>query len=129
MADKPKVMLIITQDTKSEEARFIRAEIESVGCDVVLMDPSVRKSLGGAEISPEAIAEAGGTTIEDFGRDTGVVLEDGDYETVAGYLIARLGRIAALGDAVDLPEGRLEVTGVLGTRITTVRFEPAVPSA
>jgi uncharacterized protein (UPF0261 family) len=65
MAGKPKVMLIITQDTKGEEARFIRAEIEAAGCDVVLMDPSVRRSIGGAEISPEAIAEAGGSTIED----------------------------------------------------------------
>ena len=64
MAGRPKVMLIITQDTKAEEARFIRAEIEAAGCDVVHMDPSIRRTLGGAEISPEAIAQAGGSTIE-----------------------------------------------------------------
>jgi uncharacterized protein (UPF0261 family) len=64
MALRPKVMLIITQDTKSEEARFIRAEIESAGCDVVHMDPSIRRTVGGAEISPQQIAEAGGSTIE-----------------------------------------------------------------
>lgn len=64
MAVKPKVMLIITQDTKGEEARFIRAELESAGVDVVHLDPSVRRTVGGAEISPEQIAEAGGSTIE-----------------------------------------------------------------
>lgn len=64
MAGRPKVMLIITQDTKAEEARFIRAQIERAGCDVIHMDPSIRRTLGGAEIAPEAIAEAGGATIE-----------------------------------------------------------------
>jgi uncharacterized protein (UPF0261 family) len=61
---KPKVLLIVTQDTKKDEARFLRKELDGAGCKVVLLDPSVRKSVGGAEISPEKIAEAAGTTIE-----------------------------------------------------------------
>lgn len=60
----PSVLLIITQDTKEAEARFIRAELEKRGCGVVHLDASVRRTLGGAEIAPEAVARAAGSTIE-----------------------------------------------------------------
>ena len=60
----PSVLLIVTQDTKQEEARFARQALESAGVCVVHLDPSVRKSVGGAEISPEMVADAAGTTIE-----------------------------------------------------------------
>ena len=61
----PSVMLIVTQDTKEEEARFVRATLEAAGVRVVHLDPSVRRSVGGAEISPEDVAAAAGTTIEE----------------------------------------------------------------
>jgi hypothetical protein len=32
MDNKPSVLLIITQDTKEEEARFARAALEAAGC-------------------------------------------------------------------------------------------------
>ncbi|MDP3892373.1 transporter associated domain-containing protein, partial [Nocardioides sp.] len=64
----------------------------------------------------------GGTTLEGFAEATGLELEEGGYETVAGYVIARLGRIAEVGDAVDIDGGRLEVTAIAGTRITAVAF-------
>ncbi len=66
MADttKPSVMLIVTQDTKEEEARFVRATLEAAGVRVVHLDPSVRRTVGGAEISPEDVAAAAGMTIE-----------------------------------------------------------------
>jgi uncharacterized protein (UPF0261 family) len=58
------VLLVITQDTKEEEARFIRAVLEEAGVAVAHLDPSVRRTVGGAEISPEAVAAAAGETIE-----------------------------------------------------------------
>jgi uncharacterized protein (UPF0261 family) len=61
---RPKVLLVATQDTKEEEARFLRRHLEDYGCDVVHLDASVRRTVGGAEISPEQIAEAAGQTIE-----------------------------------------------------------------
>ncbi|MDP3893882.1 hemolysin family protein [Nocardioides sp.] len=64
----------------------------------------------------------GGTTLEGFAEATGLELEEGGYETVAGYIIARLGRIAEVGDVDDLDGGRLEVTAIAGTRITAVAF-------
>lgn len=67
MADKPlpSVMLIVTQDTKEEEARFVRAALDAAGVRVVHLDPSVRRTVGGAEISPEDVAAAAGMTIEE----------------------------------------------------------------
>ncbi len=64
MAEKPSVLLVITQDTKEEEARFVRHALESAGVTVVHLDPSVRRTMGGAEISPEEVAGAAGQTIE-----------------------------------------------------------------
>jgi uncharacterized protein (UPF0261 family) len=65
MASKPKVLLIVTQDTKEEEGRFLRNQLEAADCEVVHLDASVRRTLGGAEISPEEIAGAAGRTIEE----------------------------------------------------------------
>ncbi|NBC36701.1 UPF0261 family protein [Novosphingobium sp. FSY-8] len=61
---RPRVLLIITQDTKEVEARFLRQTLEGAGVDVVHLDPSVRRDLGGAEIGPNDVAAAAGTTIE-----------------------------------------------------------------
>jgi uncharacterized protein (UPF0261 family) len=64
-ATTPSVLLIVTQDTKQEEARFVRSALEAAGVRVVHLDPSVRRTIGGAEISPEDIAAAAGMTIEE----------------------------------------------------------------
>ena len=63
--DRPSVLFICTQDTKEEEARFTRAALEAAGVDVVHLDPSVRRTIGGAEIAPETVAQFAGMTIED----------------------------------------------------------------
>lgn len=62
---RPKVLLLATQDTKEVEARFLREHLEAYGCDVVHLDPSVRRTVGGAEISPEQVVGAAGKTIEE----------------------------------------------------------------
>ncbi|GAA1506899.1 hemolysin family protein [Nocardioides humi] len=67
----------------------------------------------------------GGLTIEDVAEETGVVLPDGDYETVAGYLLARLGRVAEVGDRVDVGDAVLRVAAVDGRRITQVEVTGA----
>ena len=64
MPDRPRVLLLATQDTKEDEARFLREHLELYGCDVVHLDPSVRRTIGGAEISPEQVTAAAGMTIE-----------------------------------------------------------------
>jgi putative hemolysin len=65
-----------------------------------------------------------GLTIEEFAERTGITLEDGPYETVAGYLIARLGRLGRTGDVVPVEGHRVEVIAVDGRRIVRVRVVP-----
>ena len=61
--------------------------------------------------------------LEDFFEETGVALADGPYETLAGYVLARLGRVAAAGDHIDLDGGdRLTVQAMEGRRIARVRL-------
>ncbi len=61
-----------------------------------------------------------GQTIEEFARRTGVELPDGPYETVAGFVLAQLGRLAVVGDHVDADGYRLTVTDVARRRIVRV---------
>ena len=60
----------------------------------------------------------GGASLEDFAEVTGIALRDGGYETVAGYVISLLGHIPTTGEQVGVEGGRLEVTDVVGHRIT-----------
>jgi len=72
-------------------------------------------------VQPSGTYDAG-LTIEEFAKQTGVSLPDGPYETVAGYVVTQLGRLAAPGDVVDLPGngGTLMVREVVGRRVRTV---------
>ena len=69
----------------------------------------------------------GSLRLEDFIEDTGIHLADGAYETVAGYVIAHLGRIPEVGDTVDTggPGAPvLEVTEMAGHRVTRLAVRP-----
>ncbi|MFI0406890.1 hemolysin family protein [Actinomadura sp. 3N508] len=51
-----------------------------------------------------------GLRMDEVAHETGIALPEGDYETVAGLLLKRLGRVARPGDVVtvDLPPTRLD---------------------
>jgi uncharacterized protein (UPF0261 family) len=64
MGDKPKVMMIVTMDSKATEAQFVRKCLEDAGVEVCHLDPSVRSSAAStAEITPDQIAAAMETTM------------------------------------------------------------------
>jgi CBS domain containing-hemolysin-like protein len=54
------------------------------------------------------------------------VPDDPAYETVGGYVMSRLGRIAVTGDVVEAGGGTLSVTRMDGRRIDRICFRPAV---
>ena len=56
-----------------------------------------------------------------FGLD---VPEGSAYETVGGFVMARLGRLPTTGDTVEVDGGRLEVVRMEGRRIDRLRFVP-----
>jgi putative hemolysin len=83
---------------------------------------------------PEAARSFGVTTvdgllnIEDFADETGIELPEGPYETVAGFVVSRLGEVPGVGDEVIVDAHRFEVTELDGRRIARVRVTP-VPVA
>lgn len=59
---------------------------------------------------------------------TGIrVPENGDYETVGGFVMAELGRLPVVGDEVLIEDGTLVVQRLDGRRIDRVRFVPNPP--
>jgi uncharacterized protein (UPF0261 family) len=53
MSNKPKVMMIITLDTKAVEAKYIRGILEEHGVDVIHLDTSIRAIIDpNVEIGP-----------------------------------------------------------------------------
>ncbi|HVV29822.1 MAG TPA: hemolysin family protein [Mycobacteriales bacterium] len=76
---------------------------------------------------PEARRLAGGRmevdgllNLDEFAEVTGVTLPDGPYETVAGFLVARLGRVARPGDETALDGVTLAVARMDGRRIDRI---------
>jgi CBS domain containing-hemolysin-like protein len=53
------------------------------------------------------------------------VPDEAAYETVGGYVMSKLGRIAVVGDSVPVGGGTLSVTRMDGRRIDRICFHPA----
>jgi putative hemolysin len=74
------------------------------------------KRLRGGDVEVDGLLN-----LDDFADATEVELPDGPYETVAGAIMATLGRLPKVNDAVELGNIRLKVTKMDGRRIARVR--------
>jgi len=63
----------------------------------------------------------GRLNLQDFEEATGLTLERGASDTIAGFITEQLGRLAAVGDTVDLPGATLQVSAMDRRRISAVR--------
>ena len=70
--------------------------------------------------------------LDEFAEQTGVVLPEGPYETVAGYVLAALGELPQVGDSVQVPGSAqspgghtITVTEMDGRRISRIRVSPS----
>jgi CBS domain containing-hemolysin-like protein len=103
---------------------------------VVTLDDLVEEIIGVIEdpfeTAPPAIQNLpdgsflvdGLSLIEDVNHNFDLQLEDEDYDTIAGYVLGKLGRIAQVGDSVEdtLNGIRLRVEEMDGMRIARVRL-------
>ncbi len=55
--------------------------------------------------------------IHEFNERFGLMLPDEDYTTVGGFILGRLGRLAAVGDEVPIDGGRIRVISTKGRRV------------
>ncbi len=63
-------------------------------------------------------------SLNDFSDHTGLRLPEGPYETVAGFLMAALGRVPAPGDVAQADGYDLTVLQLTGRRVERVRLTP-----
>ncbi|MEI2267813.1 hemolysin family protein [Microbacterium sp. No. 7] len=74
-------------------------------------------------VAPDADREIidGRLNLQDFSEATGIVLPRGASDTVAGFVMERLGRLAIVGDAIEVDGATIEVTALDRRRIAEVR--------
>jgi len=85
---------------------------------------------------PDALSASDGSVFECDGKvdveeaeeRTGLTIEHGDFETVAGLVIKLTGRIPQVGDHVDLGTWRIEVIDATPRRVGRVRFVRKPPA-
>lgn len=70
---------------------------------------------------------SGLTPIDEVNEQFGLNLVDNKYETIAGYILGRLDRVAQVGDCVETDRVRLIVESMDGLRIDRVRMEWKTP--
>ncbi|MCI0520630.1 MAG: hemolysin family protein [Chloroflexi bacterium] len=77
------------------------------------------------QILPDGSATIDGLTlIEEVNEHLRLDLQDPDYDTIAGFVLGRLGRIARAGDAVESDGVRLRVESMDGMRIARLSLTP-----
>jgi putative hemolysin len=70
----------------------------------------------------------GGMSIYDVREELELDLPEGDYETIAGYVLKQLGHIPREGESVNIDGYRITVSEVIGVKIESVvitRLDPA----
>ncbi|MDH2445256.1 hemolysin family protein [Amnibacterium sp. CER49] len=81
------------------------------------------RTRAGVVRSRDSLAFPGILRPDELEDQTGVqVPESGLYETVAGFVVSRLGRLPKVGDTVRVEQGVLEVLRLDGRRIDRLRF-------
>ena len=76
-------------------------------------------------VSDGSVMVDGGLILQEFRSATGITLPEGHYETVAGFVIERLGRLPKTGDRVKVDGHVLTVTAMDRLRIARIRVTPA----
>jgi len=72
--------------------------------------PNLQQCTGEMEID-------GLISLEDLQDQTGIQLPDGPYETVSGFVMHKLGRIAQVNDVVRLDDARFTIVSMSGKRV------------
>jgi CBS domain containing-hemolysin-like protein len=86
------------------------------------------RSRAGVVRGRDSLTFPGALRPDELAERTGVVVpEDGPYETVAGWIMSELGRLAETGDELETEAGMFRVERMDGRRIDRVRYTPRPP--
>ncbi len=106
--------IVTLEDLIEEVIGDIRDEYDAPG------DEALR--FRGGEIEADGLLN-----LDEVEEQTGVRLAEGPYETLAGYVMAMLGHVPTVGEAVEADGHHLEVSELDGRRVSRVRVTPIVP--
>jgi CBS domain containing-hemolysin-like protein len=79
------------------------------------------------EEAPGTFVIDGLVALDDLREKLGVRLDGESYDTVGGLVFGRLGRVAKVGDTVDVEGYRFAVTAIDGRRVSQVRVQRVRP--
>jgi len=86
-------------------------------------DQGQATTLRGGEVEVDGLLN-----LDEFAEETGVALPEGPYETAAGYVLAALGDLPAVGDSVQVAGHTITVTELDGRRIARLRVAATPPN-
>ena len=103
---------------------------------IVTMEDILEELVGNIEdeydpadaVTPDATEYDGLLHRDELATLTGVVLPEGPYETLGGFVQAGLGRVATVGDVVEAHGHLFTVVEMDGRRVARVRIKPPVPT-
>jgi len=101
--------LVTIEDLLEEIVGEIRDEYD------VETDPIVEETNG-------AFVFSGGVSVDDMAKRLGLTIESQGFETVAGYVLARLGRVPQVGENFDIDDVNVSVLEAERRRVRRVRL-------
>src|SRR5438067_873585 len=124
---RQRVQLAIVLDEFGGTAGLVTLEdvIEQLVGEV--HDEFDREAPAFKEEAPGTFVVDGLTSLEALRDRLAIELPDEPYDTVGGLVFVRLGRLAAVGDAIEIEGYRFQVTAVDGRRVAQVRVVRARP--
>lgn len=81
-----------------------------------------------ARNKPDALTVKASIDVEDFAEETGIVLPEGDYHTLGGFVFQQLGRLPRKGEAVEIGAHRFLVSKMEGRRVSEIVVTSATPA-
>jgi CBS domain containing-hemolysin-like protein len=124
---RQRVQAAIVLDEFGGTAGFVTLEdvIEQLVGEV--QDEFDREAPVFREEAPGTFVVDGLAPLDELRDRLGVALSEEPYDTVGGLVFGRLGRLARVGDAVEIEGFRFQVTAIDGRRVAQVRVAKVPP--
>jgi putative hemolysin len=133
-----KGVLASLTEMRSNRTHLAVVVDEYGGTDGIVTMEDILEELVGEiedEYDPAALTRADSSEFDgllhhdELEERTGIVLPEGPYETLAGFVQTRLGRVPSTGDVVEAHGHSFTVVEMDGRRVARVRIAPAAPTA